>query len=232
MEEIASNEQLLEALHTCEAVEGFIAKAFCEGGVVMYIIAFVGLLVVFLCIERMIALKRLIVDQRKLEQSVFALISSGNLKGAINVCSGQSAALPNVMKAGLVQVFNGRDDEEVQVAMDAEVLRQTPRLEGWSNFLAVLGNMAVLVGLLGTVSGLIRSFGGIANVDSATKSILLSKGIAEALNCTSFGLLVAIIAIFIYGIFQTVIGRAINSLLESSMTMMNLVVSNRNKLTS
>ena len=79
------------------------------------------------------------------------------------------------MKAGLVQVMNKRPDEEVQVAMDAAVLRETPRLEGWASFLAVFGNVSVLIGLLGTIIGLIKSFGGVSEVDAATKAAVLSK---------------------------------------------------------
>jgi biopolymer transport protein ExbB/TolQ len=138
--------------------------------------------------------------------------------------------LTNTLKAGLVQVLNKRGDEEVQVAMDAAVIRETPRLEGWTSFLAVFGNVAVLIGLFGTIIGLIISFGGVAEADAAQKAAKLSQGISEALNCTAFGLLVAIIAIVSYGFFQIRIGRAINDMVESSMTLMNLVVSNRDKM--
>ena len=115
--------------------------------------------------------------------------------------------MTNTLKAGLVQVLNKRPDEEVQVAMDASVLRETPKLEGWTSFLAVFGNVSVLVGLLGTIIGLIRAFSGVSEADAATKAAMLSKGISEALNCTAFGLLVAIIAIMGYAVFQTVVGR-------------------------
>jgi biopolymer transport protein ExbB/TolQ len=114
--------------------------------------------------------------------------------------------------------------------MDASVLRETPRLDGWSSFLAVFGNVAVLIGLMGTIAGLITSFSGVAAADQATKAAMLSKGISEALNCTFFGLLVAIIAIVAYGFFQIRIGRATNDMVESSMNLMNLVVANRDKM--
>lgn len=127
-------------------------------------------------------------------------------------------------------MLNKRPDEEIQVAMDASVLRETPRIEGWTSFLAVFGNVGVLIGLLGTIAGLITSFGGIAEADQATKAALLSEGISEALNCTAFGLFVAIVAIVSFGFFQIKIGRAINDMLESSMNLMNLVVANRDKI--
>jgi biopolymer transport protein ExbB len=134
------------------------------------------------------------------------------------------------LKSGLVQVMNRRPDEEVQVSMDASVLRETPHLEGWVSFLAVFGNVAVLVGLMGTIIGLITSFGGVAEADAATKAARLSQGISEALNNTAFGLVVAIISVVAYGFFQIRIGRAIVDMQESSMTLMNLVCSNREKM--
>lgn len=214
----------------CAAYGNFIAKAFCEGGFIMYVIAFIGLLTGFLIIERLMALQRLAVDKTQVAENLFAMILRGDLRQGVAFCDSKPAPLTNVLKAGLVQAMNKRPDEEIQVAMDAAVLRETPRLEGWVSFLAIFGNMGVLVGLLGTIIGLIRSFGGVAEADAATKAAELSKGISEALNCTAFGLLVAISAIITFGFFQIRIGRAINDMQESSMTLMNLVVSNRDKI--
>src|SRR5690606_22373559 len=157
------------------------------------------------------------IDKDSLNENLFSMILRGDIKQAIAFCDSRPTPLTNTLKAGLVQVLNKRPDEEVQVAMDAAVLRESPRLEGWTSFLAVFGNVGVLIGLLGTIIGLITSFGGVAEADAATKAAQLSKGIAEALNCTAFGLLVAIVAIIAYGFFQIRIGRATNDMLESSM---------------
>lgn len=196
----------------------------------MYIIAIVGLLTLFLVIERLMTLQRLTVDKSKINENLFSMILRGDVKQAISYCDSRPTPLTNTLKSGLVQVMNRRPDEEVQVAMDASVLRETPRLEGWVSFLAVFGNIGVLIGLMGTIIGLITSFGGVAEADAATKAAQLSKGISEALNNTAFGLIVAIIAVVAYGFFQIRIGRAINDMQESSMTLMNLVVSNREKI--
>lgn len=220
----------LEVTNHCAEYSNFIAKAFCEGGLVMYFILFVGLLVVLLIAERLASLQRLTIDKNSLNENLFSMILRGEIKQAIAFCDTRPTPLTNTLKAGLVQVLNRRPDEEVQVAMDASVLRESPRLEGWTSFLAVFGNVAVLIGLLGTIIGLITSFGGVGQADPAQKAALLSQGIAEALNCTAFGLLVAIIAIVAFGFFQIRIGKAMNDMRESSMSMMNLVVSNRDKI--
>ncbi len=218
-----------ELINKCAEYNNFIAKAFCEGGTAMYFIAAVAFLVVALILERTFTLQKLSVDKNSVSGSIFGMILQGQIQQAIAFCDATPAPLTNTMKAGLVQVMNRRPDEEVQVAMDASVLRETPRLEGWTSFLAVFGNVSVLVGLLGTIIGLIKAFGGVAEADAATKAAHLSKGISEALNCTAFGLLVAIIAITAYGFFQIRIGRTNNDMLESTMNLMNHVVSNRDK---
>ena len=218
-----------EIVNKCAEYNNFIAKAFCEGGTAMYFIAAVAFLVVALILERTFTLQKLSVDKNAVSGSIFGMVLQGQIQQAVAFCDATPAPLTNTMKAGLVQVMNRRPDEEVQVAMDASVLRETPRLEGWTSFLAVFGNVSVLVGLLGTIIGLITAFGGVAEADAATKAAHLSKGISEALNCTAFGLLVAIIAITAYGFFQIRIGRANNDMLESTMNLMNHVVSNRDK---
>lgn len=223
-------QQAAQIMSECANHTNFITKAFCEGGFVMYMIAIVGLLVVALILERWFTFQRLAVDKGSMNDNLFAMLLRGDLKQAIAFCDSRPAPLTNTLKAGLIQVMNKRPDEEIQVAMDASVLRETPRVEGWTSFLAVFGNVAVLIGLLGTIVGLIRSFAGVAEADAATKATMLSKGISEALNCTAFGLLVSIIAIVFYGFYQLKIGRIISDMQESSMTLLNLVASNRDKM--
>lgn len=214
----------------CAEYGNFIGRAFCEGGPVMYLILLVGILTLFLVLERTMTLSKLTLDKTSLNENLFSMMLRGDIKQAIAFCDSRPTPLTNTLKSGLVQVMNKRPDEEVQVAMDAAVLRETPRLEGWSSFLAVFGNVSVLIGLFGTIVGLIRSFSGVAEADAATKAARLSLGISEALNCTAFGLLVAILAIVSFGFFQIKIGRAVNDMLESSMNLMNLVVANRDKI--
>jgi biopolymer transport protein ExbB/TolQ len=172
----------------------------------------------------------LTVDKKEFTDNVYGMILRGDLRQAITFCDGRQAPLPNVVKAGLIQTMNKRPDEEIQVAMDAAALREGPRLEGWTSFLAVTGNVALLAGLFGTIMGMITSFRAVAAADPAEKAMELSKGIAHALNCTAFGLFVAIISIVAYGYFQLRIQRAENDVTESSMSLLNLVASNRDKL--
>ena len=207
-----------------------IVRAFSEGGFVMYVILVIAVLTLILVIERFIALKSLRVDKKEFADQIFKMVIAGDMRQAISFCDSRSTPLSNTVKSGLVQVMNKRPDEEVQVAMDAAVLREMPKLEGMTSFLAVLGNISVLAGLLGTIIGMIGSFRAVSSADPATKAQLLSEGISHALNCTGFGLTVAIGAILFYGLFQHMIQKSENELLETSMSLMNLVAANRDKL--
>ncbi len=208
----------------------WVVKAFQDGGATMYFIAIVGLATVGLIVVQFNKLRSLVLDKDDFVEKLFAMLLRGELRQAIAFCDARTAPLSSTIKAGLVQVLNKRPDEEVQVAMDGNVLKETPKLEGWSALLAVLGNVATLLGLLGTIIGLIRSFGAIADMDPARKALELSTGISHALNCTAFGLAVAIPALVFYGYFQIRIGRAVNDMVEASMNTMNVVVANRDKM--
>ncbi len=209
----------------------WIVQAFIDGGIpTMSAIACIGILTTILIIERFLSLRKFGVNKEDFNEKIFGMILRGDVKQAVNFCDSRITPLTETLKAGLVQVLNSRADEEVQVAMDAAVLRETPKIEGWTGFLAVFGNVATLAGLLGTIIGLIKGFGALSEVDPAEKANILSQAISHALNCTAFGLVVAIPALISFGYFQVRVGRIINDMVESSMSLMNLVVSNRDKL--
>jgi biopolymer transport protein ExbB/TolQ len=218
------------AAQTAAENQNFILHAFHSGGFMMYVILGLLVLTLIVVIKQLLILKDAGVDKSDFNEHVFGMILRGDIQQAISYCDSRQSPLTNTLKAGLVQVLNRRPDEEVQVAMDASVLRETPKVEGWVSFLAVFGNLATLLGLAGTIVGMITSFSAVNKADDAKKAELLSQGIAEALNCTAFGLVVAILAILMYGFFQFRIGHILNDMTESSMSMLNLVASNRDKM--
>lgn len=155
-------------------------------------------------------------------------IYAGDLDKAINYVAGQKPTpLTNVIKAGLMNVPKG--EEEVQAALDETTLRETPRLDARIGYLAMIGNAAMLAGLLGTVSGLIRCFEAVANVNPADKATILAAGISEAMNCTGFGLITAIPALVAFSVLTARSQHLISDINETSVSVLNLVVSNRDK---
>jgi biopolymer transport protein ExbB len=155
-------------------------------------------------------------------------IYAGDLDKAINYVAGQKQTpLTQVIKAGLMNVPKGED--EVQAALDEASLRETPKIEARTGYLAMLGNAAMLAGLLGTVSGLIACFEAVANVNPADKATILANGISEAMNCTGFGLLTAIPAVVAFSILSGRAAAIVSDINETSVSVLNLIVNNRDK---
>jgi biopolymer transport protein ExbB/TolQ len=123
-----------------------------------------------------------------------------------------------------------RGDDDVQAAMDEATLRESPRLERRTGYLAMISNIATLLGLLGTIIGLIHSFGAVANANPADKATILAQGISEAMYCTAFGLAVAIPTLILYSVLQGRTQAMVDDINESSVSVLNLVVANRDKM--
>jgi len=205
-----------------------LADAFHEGGWPMWPILALMILSYGIMIERIVYLKKSGIDKEKLLALLKSQIMAGNIQGAIKVCSGNPTPLTRIIQAGLTK-FN-RPDNEVQAAMDEAALREMPKLEARTGYLAMLGNVATLVGLLGTILGLIHSFAGVAGVDPSMKATLLAKGISEAMNCTAFGLICAVPALIAFAALNGWTQKVMDDINEVSVQVVNLVVGHRNAM--
>ncbi len=206
-----------------------IAKRWEAGQWGMYPIAACGIVALAIIVERSIVLfGKASINKEGFLRGLKKHIYAGDLDKAINYVAGQkSTPLTNVIKAGLMNVPKGQ--EEVQAALDEASLRETPRLEARTGYLAMLGNAAMLAGLLGTVSGLISCFEAVATVNPADKATILANGISEAMNCTGFGLLTAIPALVAFSVLMGRTQGLINDINETSVSVLNLIVTNRDK---
>ena len=163
-----------------------ISEAFHEGGWGMWPILGSLIAIMAITVERAVYLFKASVDKDKLLALLKSQVMSGNVQGAIKVCSGNPTPMTRIVQAGLMK-FN-KSDEEVQAAMDEAALRELPKINARTPYLAMTANFAVMAGLLGTIGGMIGSFGSVASADSGNRATELANGIAEALNCTFFGI--------------------------------------------
>lgn len=157
-------------------------------------------------------------------------ILAGDLAKAVKACSATNAPLTRIVLAGLVKV--NRPDEEVQAAMDEAALIEMPKINKRTGFLALFANLAMLCGLFGTIVGLIKAFGSVAgeSVDPSQKARILAEGISEAMNCTAWGLLSAIMCLMGFAFLNGRTQGMEDDINEASVRVLNLVVANRQKV--
>jgi len=205
-----------------------LAHRFEGGGFWMWPILVALVVVVTLIIERGIVLFKAALNKEDFVLNLQELIFQGQVDRAIQQCSQTPKPLAQIIKAGLLKVRG--TDEEVQAAMDQAALRELPRLEKRTAYLAMLSNIATLLGLLGTILGLIKCFASVAGVGAAEKATLLAEGISEAMNCTAFGIFTAVIGLIAYAVYQGKTQALLDDINESTVRVLNLVVENRDKM--
>jgi biopolymer transport protein ExbB len=209
---------------------GGLWKHFKDGGWGMYPIVVVSIFVLAIGIERAIYLFGSSLNKDVFLATMQKCILGGDVSKAIKMCSSANAPLARIVQAGLVKVT--RPDEEVQAAMDEAALREIPKISKRTGYLALLANLSMLFGLLGTVSGLIASFGAVSGegVDASQKARILAEGISEAMNCTAFGLIIALLALIFFAVLNGKTQQLEDDINESTVQVLNLVVNNRNKV--
>ena len=201
-----------------------ISTAFHKGGWGMWPILFTSVIIIAIIVERAVYLFRASVDKDKLLALLKSQVMSGNVQGAIKVCSGNPTPMTRIVQAGLMK-FN-KSDEEVQAAMDEAALRELPIINARTPYLAMLSNFAVLAGLLGTIAGMIKSFGSVPS-DAAGAAGKLAEGIAEALNCTAFGIGTSLIGLLGYSLLQGKSTKVVDDINEVTVQVVNLVTNHR-----
>ena len=205
-------------------------KHFNDGGWGMYPIVLWSIITIGIIVERALYLYGSSINKEVFLATMQKCILAGDVAKAVKMCSAANAPLARIVQAGLVKV--NRPDEEVQAAMDEAALREVPKISTRTGYLALLSNLAMLSGLLGTIAGLIKSFGAVGgeSVDPSQKARILAEGISEAMNCTAFGLIVAIIGLIGYAVLNGKTQGLEDDINEASVQVLNLVVSNRQKV--
>jgi biopolymer transport protein ExbB/TolQ len=212
----------------------FLVSSFKAGGLFMYAILLVLAVGTAIAVERgMTLFLRARMDARALWGRVEGLITDNRMNEALELCQGIRTPLGKVWASGLQQaITNGATDREIEGAVEEAMLEVLPLLEKRVHYLYSLSNVATLLGLLGTVIGLIRSFSAVSLVDPAQKSALLANGISLALNNTAFGLLVAIVLMLTYSFMQARSARLGDELDEFSVRLVHLLTARKKVLVS
>lgn len=200
-----------------------LGRAFTSSDAVwMWIILAAQVVSVAIIIERSIALfSKRKTNQKDLSKTIAADIRAGDLDKALRRSQAIATVEPlgAVASAGIQAAIDLGGKEEIQLKMDEVLLEETGRVEKRIGFLAMFANVATLMGLLGTITGLIQSFAGIGNANAAEKAVILSKGIALAMNSTAYGLIVAVPALVMYAVLQNRATRLTDDLNKAALNL-------------
>jgi len=194
-----------------------------HGGWVMYTNIIVLVVILAIIVERFIfLLGKGQINAKGLLEQLRKLIQANNVDRAIRICGSRNAPLLRIAKSGLVHVHRG--EEALANAVEESLVETTPEVKKRISALWSLANIAVLVGLFGTVLGLIRAFAAVSGADPAKRQEMLAAGIAEALHNTALGLGIAIIAIIFHLILSGMAKKLVSDLEGFSMKMENFLV--------
>jgi biopolymer transport protein ExbB len=202
-------------------MQGF-AKFLSDGGTLMYFNLGTSAIVLSMIIERLyFFLVKSSVNARAFLENVRKLVLANNVDRAVKLCSATSAPVAQVAKAGLQRVHRG--EIAVAQAIEESLVDVTPLIKRRIQILWSLANIATLIGLLGTVVGLIRAFGAVAAAKPEERSNLLARGISEALNNTAMGLGIAVTCIVAHAALGAISKRQASDLEAFSLKLENLL---------
>jgi len=205
---------------------GSIVRFFQEGGIFMYFILLGLTVAIAIGVERFIFLKNAAVRSRKLWESVIQLVQQGKIDEALKLSNESNAVIGNILSYGLVRVKNREQRRsEIEIAMEEGLMEVIPAIEKRTHYIATMANVTMLLGLLGTVAGLIEAFGAVAHAEPSQKAELLSAAIAAGMNATAFGLGSAIPLMLLYSFLQSKSGQLVNQLEMVSVKFINLLSS-------
>ncbi|MFK5914069.1 MAG: MotA/TolQ/ExbB proton channel family protein [Woeseiaceae bacterium] len=200
-----------------------IVDFFQDGGVFMYPIMIVLAIGVAIAIERYMYLSVIKGGNKKLMKSLLPLLQKGDFQGAYTQVSKSNHAVSRMLAQGLTRMKTAANRDEIETAMEESLMETIPQIEKRTHYLAMFANIATLLGLLGTIIGLIKAFTAVAAVDPALKGEILSTSISVAMNTTAFGLMTAIPLLFIYTVLQTKTTEIIDSLEMATVKFLNLM---------
>ena len=173
------------------------------------------------------------INSGKFMSEIRRLVKAGKYENALQLCdSAHDKALPRVVSAGLRQMARegaSTDFRAIQNSVDEGTLEVIPKLQQRTGFLAMIGNVATLIGLMGTIYGLIVAFNAVsqAGYDAAQKSAFLAAGISTAMNTTLMGLAIAVPSILVYTFINNKTVQIIDDIDEHTVKLINLLTGNR-----
>ena len=198
-------------------------KFFQDCGLFIYPSIFIMALGLAIAIERFVFLQRARSENRRVWAEVKPMLEGGKFKEVQGVAAKSDAAIGKIVSYGLLRMQSPGRREDLDAAMEEGMMEIVPRLEKRTHYIATFANVITLVGLLGTIIGLIKGFTAVAQVNPAEKAELLSASISIAMNNTAFALMVAIPFLLIHSFLQAKTSEIVDGLEAAKISFLNLV---------
>ena len=198
-----------------------IVNFFKQGGAFLYPIALVWVVGLVIAVERFIYLNKVGGGNKSFWAELQPLLEGGRFKEALAAATASETALAQVMRYGLSRIPGSRRRDDVEKAMEESLIEIIPRLEQRTHYLAAFATIGMLMGLLGTVIGLINAFAAVAQSNPAEKASLLAASISVAMNNTALGLVVAITLLLSHIYLETRTTELTDSLEVATVKVMN-----------
>lgn len=192
-----------------------------DGGFFMYPILVVLAIGLGIVIERVLYLQITKNRNKKVWDQVYPMISKGQFRQALDSVKDSNTGIGRVVAYGLERAKISRRHDDIELAMEEGLMEVLPRLETRTSYISTLANIATLLGLLGTIIGLIQAFTAVANADPAEKADLLSASISVAMNTTAFGLIAAIPLILSFSFISSMTNKVVDSMEMASVKFLN-----------
>ncbi len=200
---------------------------FRDGGPFMYVILIVAVFAMAIAFERLFyIIFRANINSTAFMAQIQKLIMANNIDRAIKLCNAEPhAALPKVVKAGLTRA--NRTEKEIENAIDEATLEVGPLVNKRTAYLSMLANVATLVGLLGTILGLIQAFNAVAVASAEMKQQLLAQGISVAMFTTAGGLMAAIPTLVLHSVISNRSNKILDDVDQYGLKTVNLLTARR-----
>jgi biopolymer transport protein ExbB len=200
-----------------------IVAFFQKGGLFMYPILLVFACGMAIAVERWIQLTRIRGANRRMWGEVHPLLAEGEFEKAREMVDEDRSTIAQMLSMGLARQGAVRRREDIEIAMEESMMEIIPQLERRTPYVALLSNIATLLGLLGTIMGLIEAFTAVANANPAEKADMLSASISVAMNTTAFGLMAAIPLLILHAKLTSTTGQIVDSLEMASVKVLNTI---------
>lgn len=203
-----------------------------EGGFWMWPIIVVGAVGFAIAFERYVKLSRIKMANKKVWDELHPLLVAGEFDKARELTEGDKSTISRLLGLGLALQGAVRRRDDIEIGMEEGMMEIIPQLEARTPYIALFANIATLLGLLGTVMGLIAAFTAVAHASPSEKADLLSAAISVGMNTTAFGLMFAIPLMIIHSYIVAMTGSIVDSLEMASIKTLNLISSSTKRNSS